>query len=162
MINPNTNKWLMWRKEGIGSADAPIIMGMSPWSTPYKLYLDKIGEAVIDEKEEASKRYIFEKGHQVESIARSQIEIENGVFYPPILYQMENFPWLRCSMDGANESLMEGKEFKLVSKKEFDDGVCPPKYIPQVQHQYMVSGYKKIVYPNPCQERSRILVACNK
>ena len=35
--------WLEARKEGIGSSDAPAIMGRSPWASPLSVYLDKMG-----------------------------------------------------------------------------------------------------------------------
>lgn len=40
-LKQNSADWTEWRKSGLGASDAPIIMEKSPWSTPYKLYLEK-------------------------------------------------------------------------------------------------------------------------
>lgn len=37
--------WLKERQKGIGGSDVAAILGLSPWRTPYDVYLDKIGEA---------------------------------------------------------------------------------------------------------------------
>lgn len=141
-MDQGSNAWLIWRNEGIGSSDAPSIMGVG-YKTPYQVYQEKIGAGVAI----SGNQYIFEKGHKVEKQARSILEIEyGGVEFRPGLLQMIDYPFLRASMDGANFHYEGGvgKEFKLVSKTEFDAGVCPDRYFPQVQHQYLVSGLPKI------------------
>ena len=37
--------WLKERQKGVGGSDVAAILGLSPWRTPYDVYLDKIGEA---------------------------------------------------------------------------------------------------------------------
>ena len=146
-MEQNTDPWKEWRKKGVGGSDAPVIMLVSPYRTPYQLYLEKLDLAVIDEKEQKSKEYIFAKGHKIEAQARSLLEIMyGGVEFRAGLIQMIDYPFLRASMDGANFEYEGGvgKEFKLVSKAEFDAGICPARYYPQIQHQYMVSGLKRI------------------
>jgi putative phage-type endonuclease len=141
-MNQGTNAWLEWRKSGIGSSDAPIIMGVG-YRTPYQLYLEKIGQAPL--VEDPNKKWIFEKGHKTEREARALLEIEHGgVEFTAGLVQMIDYPYLRASLDGANLEIREGKEFKLVSLKEFNEGKCPARYFPQIQHQYMVTNLKKI------------------
>lgn len=143
-MDQGTSEWQQWRFEGIGSSDAPVIMGVSPYKTPRQLWIEKISKKQNDD----DNTFIFEKGHKVEAQARSMIEIiYGGVEFRPGLCQMEDYPWLRASMDGANFDYEGGLgfEFKLVSKKEFDAGVCPVRYYPQVQHQYMVTGLRKII-----------------
>jgi putative phage-type endonuclease len=140
-MDQGSNAWLEWRNQGIGSSDAPVIMGVSPYKTPRKLYLEKRGEALP----EGGNEFIFEKGHKTEAQARSLLEIEyGGISFPPMLCQMIDHPWLRASLDGFSESEGAVKEFKLVSKAEFDAGVCPARYYPQIQHQYMVTNAKTV------------------
>jgi putative phage-type endonuclease len=141
-MDQGSNEWLQWRNQGIGSSDAPSIMGVG-YKTPRQLYLEKTGQVkvAIDQ----GKQWLFEKGHKVERQARALLEIEHGgVEFKAGLIQMIDYPFIRASMDGANFELSEGKEFKLVSKAEFDAGVCPERYYPQIMHQYLVSGLKKI------------------
>ena len=42
-MEQKSEEWLDWRKKGIGSSDAPIIMGVSPWKTPFELWEEKTG-----------------------------------------------------------------------------------------------------------------------
>jgi putative phage-type endonuclease len=139
-MNQGSNAWLDWRMQGIGSSDAPSIMGVG-YKTRNQLYLEKVFGAV----EKSGNEWIFEKGHRIESQARSLLEIiHGGVEFRAGLCQMRDYPFLRASMDGANFEISRGKEFKLVSKKEFDEGVCPERYYPQIQHQYMVTDLEEI------------------
>ncbi len=39
----HSNEWLELRKNKIGASDAPIIMKVSPWKTPYRLWEEKLG-----------------------------------------------------------------------------------------------------------------------
>ena len=57
--------WLKARQEGIGGSDAAATMGLSPFKSPFALYVDKVDE-VPDEQTERMKR-----GQQMEdAIAR--------------------------------------------------------------------------------------------
>lgn len=144
-MDQNSSEWELWRNLGQGSSDAPVIVGDSPYKSIYKLYLEKTGQLKLTEKEIESKRYIFEKGHKVEKQARAMIEIQyGGIEFPPMLVQMADYPWLRSSLDGVNLAEDLILEFKLVSKKEFDEGICPARYYAQIQHQYMTTNIGKI------------------
>jgi len=39
------------RMTGIGGSDAAVVCGLSPFKSPYQLYLEKRGEAIVDEEE---------------------------------------------------------------------------------------------------------------
>jgi putative phage-type endonuclease len=39
----NRAEWLEARKGGIGGSDAPVVMGVDPWVSPYTLFLEKAG-----------------------------------------------------------------------------------------------------------------------
>ena len=41
-----TSEWLENRKNHIGASDAPVVMGVSPWDTPYKLWENKLGRRI--------------------------------------------------------------------------------------------------------------------
>ena len=52
-LDQKTQEWLIWRAQGIGASDAPIIMGVSPWSNIIALWRDKRAtlESNNDDKE---------------------------------------------------------------------------------------------------------------
>ncbi len=40
----NRSDWLEWRRSGIGASDVAGILGISPWTTPYGVWLSKVSE----------------------------------------------------------------------------------------------------------------------
>lgn len=144
-MDQRTQDWLHWRRGGIGSSDAPIIMGVSPWSTPFQLWQEKTGRV----KREMS-NFATERGNMLEPKARADYELRSGIEMPPILCQHKDYPFMRASMDGGNEQLRCGLEIKCPGKKDHEialiEGRVPEKYMPQIQHQLMVTGFEWIDY----------------
>lgn len=141
-MEQNTDKWLQWRKSGIGSSDAPIIMGVSSYKTPFQLWQEKTGKSSPEETNWAMRR-----GIDMEPKARAHYELLNNKDMPAALAQHKDFPFLRASLDGFNgETVLEikcaGKEDHMLAKS----GRIPEKYWPQVQHQLMVTGAKEVHY----------------
>jgi putative phage-type endonuclease len=133
--------WLRYRKGGIGSSDAPVVMGVSPWKTQLELYHDKISEEIVEKTS-----FITEKGNRFEPKIRALYETTVNKSFPPALMQMAEFDFMRASLDGQSEDKKEIVEIKLVGKADFMEaqgGTIPAKYYPQVQHQLMVSGAEK-------------------
>ena len=66
-------EWLEWRREGIGASDAPVIMGVSPWTTPLQLWENKLlGKS--GQLETSSMR----RGKDMEKEARRHFEEQMG------------------------------------------------------------------------------------
>jgi len=68
-MEQGTPEWLEMRKNYLGASDAPIVMKVSPWSTPFQLWRKKLG-LVEDEPENDNIRY----GKAMEPIARKAYE----------------------------------------------------------------------------------------
>lgn len=144
-MDQKSDEWLEWRKEGIGSSDAPIIMLASPWSTPYELWKVKTGRTIPD----STSNWAQERGNELEPIARAKFELESGIDMPAKLCQHMDFPWLRASLDGANDEERVALEIKYLGVNDMklaEAGHLPPKYFPQIQHQFLVTGYEKIFF----------------
>jgi putative phage-type endonuclease len=145
-MDQRTNEWLDWRKNGIGSSDAPIIMGVSPWKTPFELWEEKTNRV----KPEETSNWAQERGNELEPIARAKFELECDMEMGPALCQHEDHPWCRASMDGWNPLHKIGLEIKFLGANDFklakDQGVVPEKYFPQIQHQFLVTGAKEIIF----------------
>lgn len=141
----NRAEWLAWRKKGIGSSDAPIIMGVSPWCTPYQLWEIKTG---IYEKPEITNRAV-ERGNAMEPKARALYELERDMDMPAKLVEHESYPWLRASLDGYNETYRIILEIKCPGAADHAlacSGSVPEKYWPQIQHQLLVTGADCVDY----------------
>lgn len=134
------NEWLKWRHKGIGSSDAAVIMGVSPWKTPLELYEEKI---LPEPPAQTGNTYIMDKGNRMETKIRAHFEFMMGRSFAPKLFAMEKFPYILASLDGYDETMCEQIEIKMCGKDDFANslkGIVPEKYIPQIDHQLMVSG----------------------
>jgi putative phage-type endonuclease len=140
----NRQQWLEWRRGGIGSSDAPIIMGVSPWCTPHQLW-----ERIILRKETES-NYAMDRGTKLEEPARQCFERLMDVELFPKNVQHKSRPWMRASLDGIDIDEKIMVEIKCPLKKENHElakqGKVPELYYPQVQHQLEVTGLDGMYY----------------
>lgn len=146
--------WLHWRHWGIGSSDASIIMGVSRFKNRSELILEK---ALMFSGEDNSNAYVKDRGNKIETAVRAYLEQEHQKTYSAVNCEMVRFPFMRASIDGASSCRKIISEIKLLSIVNPDkinmntdgykkwmaakiDGIVPIEYIPQIQHQLMVTG----------------------
>lgn len=138
----NTATWKQFRKKMIGASDAPIIMGVSPWNTPYSLWRLKCG-LDDDMPETVPQTY----GKLNEDIARSTFQVLIGVEVQARTVISSKIPWMMASMDGLSDDGKIAVELKCPGKKDMAvamDGIIPQKYFPQLQHQMCVCKLEKM------------------
>lgn len=136
--------WLEWRREGIGSSDAAIIMGVSPWSTPYLLWKDKVFGSPEKEQNSAMKR-----GTELEPIVRGMLENDTCMLLEPKNVVHALYPWMRSSLDAISLDGRHLFEIKCPGKDDHESarkGIIPAKYIPQCQHQLACTGLQSLNY----------------
>jgi putative phage-type endonuclease len=148
-MKQQSNEWLEWRKKGIGSSDAPVIMGVSPWKTPYQLWEEKTGRV----EEKSIPNFAMQRGIDLEPKARAYYELlmGEGVLdeMPPSLMEHPEYPYLRASLDGYNPRTKVVLEIKCPGEEDHEkakQGQIPEKYIPQITHQVLVTGAKRVDY----------------
>lgn len=137
-MQQGSQEWLEDRKKGIGSSDAPIILGISPWSTPYKLWQEKLGY-----KEPSEQTYAMKRGTLLEEDARKAYEkYTNEVVFPKCVIHPE-FDYLKASLDGITleqDLIVEIKVPGKQTREAAEAGQIEPHYFAQVQHQLLVTG----------------------
>ena len=130
--------WLAHRKALRNASETPAVMGISPWVTPYQLWLQKTGRA------EQVVNAAMLRGTSLEPLARHAYEVETGHVMQPLVLQEGDYS---ASLDGmtlAGDLIVEikcpvrGRDSTLWQAVE--GGEVPPHYAAQVQHQLMVSG----------------------
>lgn len=154
-------EWLAWRHKGIGSSDAAAILGLSPWKTKLQLFNEKI--QAEPEKERSS--YITDKGNEFEPKVRSLYETLTGESFAPALCALETHPFMRASLDGRSVDKKLIIEIKLSGREDWEGakaGKVPEKYMPQIQHQLMVSGADKCIYLSYLYEKGAKSVTSEK
>lgn len=85
----------------------------------------------------------------MEPIARNLYQALTGLPSQPVCCIHDTVDWLRASLDGWNGAHKIVLEIKCVNAKDHQDaldGRVPEKYIPQVQHQLLVTGAKTAHY----------------
>ncbi|MEK6880024.1 MAG: lambda exonuclease family protein [Nanoarchaeota archaeon] len=131
-----SEEWLEFRRSRIGASDAPIIMGVSPWKTPYKLWVEKISNT--------NNTYVnksMSRGIELEEDARKLFQEMSGFIVKPDVRVHPEYDWMIASLDGIDESkkiIVEIKCPNTVDHSLAKNGEIPKKYIPQLQHQMEV------------------------
>jgi len=126
------------RKKIIGASDAPVIMRMCPWKTPYRLWREKMGLIHGSATNGAMMR-----GIAMEPIAREAFSNLMGKFFKPRLVRHPERNWMVASLDGISADGTEIVEIKCPGPKDHataKEGFIPHKYVYQLYHQMAVTG----------------------
>lgn len=131
-------EWLAYRRSMRNASESAAVLGLSPWTTPYKLWLEKTGKAEIQTTA------AMQRGTDLEPVARAAYEAQTGLVMQPLVLQAGVYS---ASLDGLT---LEGDlllEIKCPVRgtrsdlwQEVQAGQVPQHYQIQVQHQLMVSG----------------------
>ena len=131
-------EWHEHRRLNRNASESAAILGISPWVSPYQLWLLKTGRA----KPEANAA--MRHGTALEPAARAAYEDRTGHVMQPLVLQDGDYS---ASLDGITldgELVVEvkcpvrGRHSKLW--QEIEAGQAPGHYVVQIQHQLMVSG----------------------
>lgn len=150
IIPKDHKEWLAERGKGIGSSDVGIIVGVSPFKTPYQLWQLKLGLAKPDEETEATimghlledavaQRWAKATGRQIiKASAEEWMYIHPTKDYfrasPDRLYYEQG-----AKHNEANKCVLECKTTMYSVNKE----ELPKHWYAQVQWLMHVSGMKK-------------------
>jgi putative phage-type endonuclease len=143
-IRQRSPEWHQWRNSGVSASEADIVLGISPYATPYRLYAEKKGILI---PENLDRNPHVQRGVRIEPIARRAFEQRhNKDFILPLCGQSEDYPFLRASFDGVDDDGIPS-EFKAPTEENFNDAkqngirsTIYQRYYPQVQHQICVAG----------------------
>lgn len=133
------------RMQGIGGSDAPVVVGLSPFKSPYQLYLEKRGEAPIDDEE----TFRMQLGNILEEpIAQLYCERTGRTVRRQPMVAHDDYPFMLANIDRQilkdprGPGIYEGKTTNEWSGREIhgaDD--LPDHYYIQAQHYMAVYDY---------------------
>lgn len=114
-ITQNTSEWLQWRQTGISASDIPTAMGLNPYKTAYRLWLEKTGRA---NPEDLSGNPNVQRGNRLEPLARDHCENRDEEILLPVCGEYTPWPNLKASFDGLSS---QGRpyEFKAPTENRF-------------------------------------------
>lgn len=146
-IEQGSDSWHRFRNKGLGSSDAAILMGVSPWGNVYDLWLEKTGQ--LPEYKKFKGNYATDRGTRLEPIARDMFERRVGAKFAPEIGVHPEHEFIRASYDGVNHELKRMIEIKCPGKAAHQkalSGEVPEYYQPQTQWLMLVSGYDDLTY----------------
>ena len=134
-------EWLKHRLNGIGGSDAAAVVGLSPYSSAYKVYLDKTGK--LPEAEQTESMRI---GNDLEDYVAKRFCEETGkkVKRTNFMYRHPEHEFMLADFDRLIVGESAGLECKTTSafaKSDFENGSVPNHYYVQCQHYMAVSGF---------------------
>lgn len=139
-----SDEWLQLRKSYIGASDMPVIMGDSPWATPFQLWQEKVG--IKGKREE---NWGMKLGNEREPIARAQFEEETEIKMTPTVVFDPSTDYFMASLDGMSDCKKFILEIKSASKEDHElakKGKVPKKYYAQLQTQLEVTKLPMVYY----------------
>ena len=148
IIKPQSHEdWLKAREDGIGASEVAAVVGLSPWETPFSLWLRKTGQVPPLAENEA-----MHMGHLLEGVVAQLFHERTGfrvvkASAKDIIYQDAEHPWRKCTPDRIAYEIdpISGKRQKVLleiktSSMTFDPDDLPANYLAQVQYQMSITG----------------------
>jgi putative phage-type endonuclease len=139
---PTREEWLAARQRSVGASDAPILFGLSPYTTPLGLYLQKVGEPEPERTESEAQRW----GTLLEGVVREEYArvADRPVLHdgPYRIHRSTTYPFLTATLDGILPDPEKGPgilEIKTAHRASETDEVAP-SYQVQIQQQLLVTG----------------------
>jgi putative phage-type endonuclease len=132
--------WHEWRNQGIGSSDAAVVFGFSPYMTPEQLLADKAGVSL-----KRPMTAVMGRGVAFEQVARTKYEQATGRTYSACCYVHNDYDVIRATVDGATDDDKHVIEIKCPSKRMVRTYVqhgIPNYYLMQLAHIYLTLGGK--------------------
>ena len=136
--------WLNLRNKGIGGSDAGVIAGVNPWKSPFKLWLEKTGQA---EPDDLSDNEAVLWGTKLEPIVADRFtEVTGKKVHRQGMVQSTEYPWLFANVDRLVVGEDAGLEIKTANARAeaaWTDDNIPDSYYLQCQHYMLVTGISK-------------------
>lgn len=147
------------RSRFIGGSDVAAILGVSPWKSPYELWLSKTGRAAREEVSAAQQKR-FDRGHRLEPVVLDMLldrlrdegrEVE--LICRNARYVDATHPFLSCEIDF--ELMLDGEHINgdcktvhpFAAKKWGDEGTdeVPIDYAAQFMHGLGITGRRRCI-----------------
>ena len=138
--------WLAARRKGIGGSDAAAVVGLSRYSSPLDIWLQKTRRKPATPDNEA-----MHWGRLLEPVVREEFIRRTGLTVKecPYLMAHKDYPFMLANVDGivsekdGTKAVLEIKTTNsFTTAKDSEDGL-PVEWYCQVQHYLAVTGLSK-------------------
>jgi len=135
--------WLLARLKGIGSSDAPVVCGESPYKSAIELWAEKTGRKPPEEPDEKTAA-LFRIGKAMEPVLLGLYREMTGrkTRREPRLLRHRDWPWMLTSLDArvVGEGPRRIVECKWTHARRWSGEEVPGDVMVQVQHAMEVAG----------------------
>lgn len=121
-------EWLEWRRSLLTATNAGMLMGFSPYETPFKGWQRKIG-LIPEQKSNPA----MVRGQKDEPIARKLFIKEYGINMVPTCIESEKYTFFGASLDGLSDC----GTMILEVKSQIPPSEIPAFHMMQMQHQML-------------------------
>lgn len=142
--NLTRDEWLQIRQQGIGSSDAAVAIGLSPYKSPLSLWLEKTQRKAPDD---LSEKDAVIWGTVLEPVLASVYAERTGkkVRRVNAVLQHTDYPFMLANLDRevldpTGNGVLEIKTAGYHSAPQWEEGI-PVAYQCQVLHQLAVTGH---------------------
>ncbi len=142
-LEQRSPEWLLWRSLGITATESAVILGRSPYKTPWRLWGEKTGRL---QPADLSNNPLVRQGRLFEDAARQAFEVKHAEVLFPQCAEYSAEPLFRASFDGLTSD-GDPVEIKCPSEKVLSEVKTLGReseafklYNIQVQHQLLVAG----------------------
>lgn len=142
-VGMSREEWLERRRHTIGGSDAAGIIGLSKYSTPYTVFLDKTGR-LPDKPDNESMR----QGRDLEDYVAQRWMEATGKKVRRVQAMLYNpaYPFAHADVDRmvvGEDAGLECKTTSTLDVMQFNGVEFPEKYYAQCVHYMAVTGYKR-------------------
>lgn len=134
-----TEQQRLARMNGIGGSDAPILLGLSPYKTAFRLWQEKVGEAEPDDLDGVE---LVQWGNILEAVVADEFARRSGLRLARVNKTLRHPE--HAFMTGHLDRRVVGQpalvEIKTVGR--LSDDCARPDHVAQVQHYLAVTGYR--------------------
>lgn len=135
--------WLAQRRKTIGGSDAAAIVGLSRYSTPYTIFMDKTGRLPDKPDTEAMRL-----GRDLEDYVAKRWQEATGKKVRRLQAMLYNpvYPFAHADVDRmviGEDAGLECKTTSTLDVKQFNGVEFPEKYYAQCVHYLAVTGLKR-------------------
>lgn len=141
--------WLAERQTGLGGSDAAAALGLSPWKTPFQLYLEKRGQVTPEDLSENAAvmwgtaleeavlgRYAERTGLRVRRVAENARHPDHPFMIANLDAKVTGEP---IGVEAKTTNVFQANDATLWGEPETDQ--VPESYLVQCQHYMAVKGY---------------------
>jgi putative phage-type endonuclease len=139
-LKQGSKEWLAFRGTGLGASDAPVIMGVSPWTTPFELWCYKT-KLLTPPEPHIMAAVAMKRGTDLEPKARELYNAKFNCNSTSINIEHPTHSFIRASLDGLSEDGKVILEIKTPGKADLAEaakGKVPKKYYWQLMQQLML------------------------